>query len=62
MLMKTNGVKMSVSGLAIMCMKTKHLEVFAIMLMKTNELDAGAANGSGVLAHFYLHLANCTAK
>ncbi len=43
MLMKTNGVKMSVSGLAIMYMKTKHLEAFTFMLMKINRLGVGEA-------------------
>ena len=35
MLMKTNGVKMSDSGLAIMLMKTQVYRGFAIMFMKT---------------------------
>ena len=37
MLMKTNVEKMSLFGLAIMCMKTIHLYVFAIMCMKQKE-------------------------
>jgi hypothetical protein len=43
MLMKTNGVKMPVSGLAIMCMKTKHLKVYAFMFMKISRLGVSEA-------------------